>query len=210
MGRNREARMLAAADVIEVKGKRYKLRPVVAQHLCDMEREALRFYKHQYLQTYVDEAQMLGSKDYVRGLLEKKLEEVAKWDLGDLPQKDVYDVGVVTINDDLRQWFKDTQTEVPQTPTKLCALLNTALDRGQLSPEQLKKMTGKFPQRGKVRYDQWWVTALAEGMISLIISSLTHEHPEMTREDIAKWPFTKLAEAARIVEHITTPNPKNT
>ena len=209
MGRDREARMLAAGESIEVGGKRYKLRPVAAQHLCDLEREALKYYKRQCLQTFVDNADLLG-KEKAQSLLERKLEEVSQWDLGDLPQRDAYDVGSVTITDEARKWALENQMEVPETPTRLRALLNTALDRGLLTPAKVKDIVGKFPFHGKVRYDQWWVTASTEGMVSLIVSSIRHEHPEMTREDVAGWTFDKLAEAARIVEGITTPNPKNT
>ena len=209
MGRDREARMLAAGENLEVNEKRYKLRPVCAQHLCDLEREALKYYKRQYLQTFVENADLIGGKE-AKALIERKIEVVARWDLSDLPQKDAYNASRCPTTKATNKWVEEKMGEVPESSSGVSVLLSMALDSGELTPKQVKEMTGVAPLHGRVRYDQWWVTSSVQGMISIIISSLHQEHPEMTREVVSGWSFTKLAEAARIVEGITTPDPKNT
>ncbi len=198
----RESRALAAAKTIEVDGKQYKLRPLSLQHLVDLEEEALSHYKRQYLDTFRDNADVFG-KDKLN-VLRAEMEKVAKWQLHDLPKKLAYDVSRLPITDAVRRWVEETQGEVPETDTAIRALLATALDNEQLTAEQVKQMSGKPPVRGLVRYDQWWVTGSINGMLSFITTSIRSEHPEVTRDAIAAWPFTKIAEAARLVEGSTS------
>ena len=206
MGRNRESRMLAAGNTIEVNGNTYTVRPVVAQHLCDLEQEALRYYKRQYIQTFKDNTDVLG--DGADEVLREKLEEIAHWDLSKLPQRDAYDSSKCPITKELQKWGVAESEEV-LTDTALKGLLNVSLDNGVITSEEVREMTGKAPQHGKIRYDQWWVTGSAAGMISMITSSLNQDHPEVTRKDVASWPFVKLAEVSRIVGGLTQPDLKN-
>ena len=203
MGSDREARVLGAAESIQIGKDEYKLRPVVAQHLCDLEQEALRHYKRQYLQTFSENADLLGEAD-AKVLLAAKVEEAARWDLQDLPQKDAYDVSRVPVNRHVRRWVKEDDGEVPESDNAVRAVLANALDSGRITAAQLGKMAGKAPLRGRVRYDQWWVTSSMNGMISFILSSLRQDHPEMTKEDVAGWSFAQIAEASRKVESITS------
>ena len=89
-------------------------------------------------------------------------------------------------------------------------MLATALDSGKITAEKVKEEFGATPLRGRVRYDQWWVTASMEGMVSFILTSVQYEHPKMTKKEIGNWPFTKVAEAARKVEEITSASMGNT
>ncbi len=205
---DREERILAAAEEIEVNGVVYKLRPVVAQHLCDLEREALRHYKQQYLQTFKENADLLGNNS--REFLEKKLNEVARWDLEDLPKKMAYDASRVPITKRAKEWIKGAYGEVPKTDEGIRRVLSSALDDDQITADQVKEMTGKTPLCGRIRYDQWWITASWEGMISIVLSSIRWEHPEITKEDIAGWPLLKVTEASRIVESISSAAMGNT
>lgn len=205
MSTDREARLLAAADVIDIVGddgkvKQYKLRPVVAQHLCDLERESLRDYKRQYLETFTQNVDLLENG---QELVQKKFEEVARWDFSDLPKKMAYSVAHILPGDAIRTWIRETYNTVPETDAGIRAVLVNALDNEKITMEEVHRMCGKAPIRGTVRYDQWWVTASMAGMISFITSSVRYEHPDMTREKVAQWPFQKVAEAARIVEAIT-------
>lgn len=201
MGSDRESRVLAACETIEIDGKEYKLRPIVAQHLCDLEVEALRHYKRQYLETFSENADLIPNGS---ALIEKKIEEVARWDLSDLPQKDAYDVSRIPINDQIKKWVTDNNDELPDTDNGIKAIIVNALDTGKLSPKDVRKLSGRTPIQGRVRYDQWWVTASMNGQISFIVSSVKYEHPEVTKKQVAQWPFGKIAEAARKVESITT------
>ena len=201
MGSDREARILGACETIEIDGKEYKLRPIAAQHLCDLEVEALRQYKRQFLSTYSENADLLGNG---QSLIEKKMDEVAKWDLSDLPQKDAFDVSRIPVTDKVKQWVQDNGEDVPDTDNGYKAVLVNALDTGKLSPKDVRHLSGKTPIKGRVRYDQWWVTASMAGQTSFIASSIKYDHPEITKEEIRQWPFSKIAEAARKVESITT------
>jgi hypothetical protein len=201
MAEEREARIVAAGETVEVNGSEYKLRPLVAQHLCDLEREALRHYKRRYLQTFVENDDLLRESE---GVIERKMEQVARWDLSDLPQKDAFDTSLVPITKKVRQWVDKFAGEKTRTDVGVRALLANALDNGRLEPEELKQMSGRAPLRGRVRYDQWWVTSSMEGMVAFIALSVRSEHPELKKGDIAQWPFPKIAEAAGIVERLTS------
>jgi len=204
MSRNREARAVAAGPTVEVDGKHYRLRPVSVQQLCDLELDALEHYRRQYLETYTRNADLLG-EDKANDLIERKLDEVARWDLDDLPQKDAYDAARVPVTDGVREWVVEAFGELPKTDVGIRALLSHALDTKRITADKIKEMAGKGPLRGTVRYDQWWVTASLVGMINFIVGSIRVEHPEVTKEQVAKWPFAKVAEAVRKVESVTTP-----
>lgn len=203
MSGDREARILAACETIEVGKDTFKLRPVVAQHLCDLEREALSFYKRQYLETFSKNADLLGNGKGDELIL-RKLEEVARWDLQDLPQKVAFDVSSIPITKRLRRWIVANCPALPDTEGGQRAIIANALDIQKIKPEEVKELSGKTPSMGYIRYDQWWVTSLMSGMISFITSSIRSEHPEVTDKQVAQWPFDKVAEAARKVESITT------
>ena len=210
---DREATILGAGDTIEVgngkQKKEYKLRPVVARHLCDLEREALKFYKRQYLTTFSDNMDLLGNGEGTE-LLQEEMRKAASWSLNDLQQKTVYDTSRIPITSELKKWVKDRYDEIPDEDDSIRALLSTALDQGSLKSRDVQKMTKKFPLQGKVRYDQWWITACMEGMISFIVSSVQLEHKNVTKNDVQEWSFAKIAEAARKVEAITTADMGNT
>ena len=110
----------------------------------------------------------------------------------------------VKVNDKAKKWIEENYGDLPDTEAGQKALLSNALDTGKLKPDQLKKMTGKGPLQGKIRFDQWWVTASMTGMISFIASSVRRDHPQITKRDVAEWPFNKIAEAVRKVEQITS------
>ena len=214
MATDRESKLLAAADVVEVDGKEFKLRPIVAQHLCDLEQEALRCYKRQFLQTYAENADLIGDGDG-KELVRQKMDEAAQWDLSNLPQKDAYDASRVPISKKLVQWIEKEFGELPKldkTEEKdktnndqtIRSLLSTALDSGKIKPDEVKEKFGALPRQGRVRYDTWWVTASWEGMISFVLTSARYEHPKMSKKEIGNWPFSKLVEASRKVEQLTS------
>lgn len=200
MGR-REARAVAAGDAIDVKGKRFTLRPICIQHLCDLERESLRFFKQEFLTSYQENVKLLQNPD---GLLERKIDEASRWDLTDLPRKEVFNVSRIPVTEKTRNWLTEKFGELPEADAGCHALLELALSNGDLTPFELKELTGKSPSRVKIRYDQWWVTSTYAGMVSFIATSLRYEHSDITREQVGQWSISKIAEAARKVEEITT------
>lgn len=202
MSDDRVARIVAAGDSIEVDGKEFKLRPIPIRHLKELERKALREFKQEYLRTYVETMESLGRN----GAIEKRVDEVSRWTLKDLPLIDAYDARNVPVNAWVKEWVAENFPDIEDDADddRFRSLLNNALDNGRLSPDELKKRTGKGPRHGLVRYDQWWVTASMSGMILFILSSVQVGHPEVTEGDVDNWSISKLAEASRIVERITS------
>lgn len=202
--------MLRAGDLIDIPQpdgttRQYRLRPVVAQHLCDLERDALRHYKRQYLATFAENADLLGN-GAAGALIEKKMEEIARWDIQDLPQKTAYDIRACPVTPAAREWAAEHAPDVETGNDRaVMAVLMTGLDNGELSSEDVERMTGRRPRRGKVRYDQWWVTTSMEGMIGFVSYSVEGA----SRGDVASWPPVKLIEAVRVVETLTAADLKN-
>lgn len=208
MGSEREHRALGAGESITVEGKDFLLRPVVARNLAELEREALKFYKRQYLETFRDNMDLLG--DQGKNLMMSKMEEVARWTASDLPQRDAFNCLEVPVTDKVKKWIEKEYGEVPKqldseevNEVGCRALLSTALDNKELTPNQVKEMSGRRPRQGKVRFDQWWVTASVEGMVSIIRSAL-RDASDKEKARVNEWPFLKLVEASRIVERITS------
>lgn len=201
---DREARILGAGDAITVGEKKYELTPVVAKHLCNLEREALKFYKRQYLTTYSENIDLLG-EDKGMELLQDEMRKTASWSLADLPQRDVFSTTDVPVTDELKKWVQTKQPDADTSDeTVVKALLSTMLDQKAIRPRDVKKMTGKYPLQGKVRYDQWWITACTEGMIVFIANSVRFNGKPVSEEEIQQWSFPKIVEAARKVEDITS------
>jgi hypothetical protein len=212
MSSDREARMLGAGDTIEVeetneKGKtvtnKYRLRPVKARHLMDLEKDALTCYKAEYLRTFSENIHLFP-EDRRDDILIKEMMKVACWDLSNLPQKDTYDISHLPVTDSVKEWVKTQFGQVPDSETAIRALVSNALETGSLPASELSQMTKIKPNKVRVRYDQWWVTATMEGMISFVINSVRHEHPNVSEDAIKNWSFAKIIEAAQIVERITT------
>lgn len=214
MGTEKEARALAAGDFVEVEENgvvtKYTLRPIVVQNLCDLERMALNDYKRSYLSTYSDNRDLMEAAGMdASSLMMQKLEEVACWDLGNLPQKEAFSVQNVPLDGKagkrLRQWVKENHGEIPDSKSSLQAILVNALDTGKLKPDEIEKMTGTSPIKGMVRYDQWWVTASFNGMVAFITASVRYDHPELNPEKVSRWPMAKIIEASNLVERLTSP-----
>lgn len=213
----RVARALGAGDTINIPGKNgstktYKLRPVSARQLCELERAALKYYKRLYLETYKENLDLLdGSAG--QDFLEKKLEQVAKWSIDDCPFKDAHDVSKLEATPKLKEWAVNTFQYEEETEAKkeskeekdqpYLILVKQALDNGQITPREVKKLSGKFPIRGRVRYDMWWVTGSFDGMVQMTKSALAPEHRDVSVEEISNWPFAKLIEAAQIADKLS-------
>lgn len=214
MSGDREARILGASEVADVNGEEYKLSPLTAGLLCEMEREALRHYKREYIQTVTDNVDLLCNGTPRETYLHEKVMEVARWSVDDLPQKTVYDMSRVSVgtwkdeetfmvSDKVSVWMKSRYPGVPNNEMAIRSLLASALDSQMLSPDEIKEMTGKGPEAGRVRYDQWWITGCYEGMISLVTESIKINHPDITKEKVKSWPFGKIVQLARTAESLS-------
>ena len=217
MSGDREARALAAGDSViiaddEGRETTFRLRPITAQHLCDMERDALRSYKRQYLSTYSENPDLIAALlgDASRETIARKIEEVAGWGLEQLPRKTSYDAASLPITAEARALIAARQGEAPPDDDACRAILGWMLDSGDLSPDEAGKVCGRRPKSATVRYDQWWVTARIEGMVAFIAASVRYDRPDVTREQVARWPVAKIVEAARAVERLSVPDLGNT
>lgn len=214
------------------KKKTYKFRPVRVRELLELERKALRAYKREYLTTFKDNADLFG--DSSERVLRDEMSRVAKWTLEDLPQIDAYTITEqIKITPEVLQWgiensgidfteefglpldseeIEDkTEAELQEyrqimNEIALRALMVAALDRGDISPEEVFKLTGIRPIHGKVRYDQWWVTGPIDGMVALIWEGLRQDYSEkeVNEEHVLNtWSYAKIVEASRLVDKLT-------
>lgn len=210
MSGDREARALAAGECIAIQGDdgrevQFRLRPIAAQHLCDLERDALKFYKRQYLSTFAENSDLLNGE--AAGLMSRKMEEVAGWDLENLPKKTSYSAEGLPVTPAVRALIaeKGPGGEEPADDDAARGVLTFMLDTKATTPDEVARAAGKRPAAGTVRYDQWWVTARLEGMVAFILASVRHDHPAVTREEVARWPLNKIVEAAQTVQRLSVP-----
>lgn len=207
MGTDREARALGAGESITVNGKDYNLRPINVRALADLERSALRYYIRKYLEAWKENLDLLPGANGIE-LMKSKMEEASKWDLDDLPTHSTFGMAGVPVTDPLREWVQRT-FDIDQDRAKdfsdLTYMVMTAmaLDNKQISPVQVKSLTGKLPREAQVRYDQWWVTAVREGMIAFVFTSIGADGQGVPKNEVDDWPLHKLVEASRMVENIT-------
>lgn len=207
MGTDREARALGAGESITVNGKDYNLRPVNVRSLANLERNALRYYVRKYLEAWKENLDLLPGANALE-VMKSKMEEASKWDLDDLPTHSSFGMGGVPITDTLREWVRktydiDLERAKDFSDLTYMVMASMALDNKQVTPAQVKEMTGKFPREAQVRYDQWWVTAVREGMIAFVFCSIEVDRHDVPKEEIDGWPLHKLVEASRMVENIT-------
>ncbi len=205
---DREARALGAGEQIEVDGETFHLHPIDVGILQEVSRAALDSYKKNFIQTYIDSAALMANSKG-DALLEKKLDEAARMIIGDIPKKSVYGVDNIKITDALKEMLRTIYDELPETDLGIKGLLLTALDSEKVTPEKIKEITNKRPIKVQTPYDNWWVTASIEGMVTFIYASITADNGSFTKKDLSKWPLNKLSEAARIVEKLTAPSMEN-
>lgn len=206
---DKEARALAASEFIEVNGVEYALRPVGMQQLHEVQRSSVDYYKREYLRTYATNLDLMPES--VRaGMMERKLDEVARWDIGNLPTKVAHDVRAVPITPALLKWLENEHDDVPETDSGKRAVVAAALDSGKLTVDAVQEMTKSRPARIKIPYDSWWVTATYEGMVTFIRASLQAGGSQVGRDALMAWPLAKVMEAARKVEAVTAPSLGNT
>lgn len=206
---DQEARALGAGDFIEVNGKEFHISPIGMQQLHEIQRAAVAYYKREYLRTYAENLDLLPINGQSATLMERKLEEVAHWDIGKLPAKLAYDIRAVPISAGLVNRLVEEYGELPENEASRRALLATLLDSEKLTSDDIQTLTGTRPRRAKVPYDTWWVTAVFDGMITFVWWSVKVAHPEATKEQVGRWPLSKIVEAARMVEKVTAPSLKN-
>lgn len=202
-----EIRALGAGARIDVDGITYELSPITMKSLALLQREALQAYKRQFLETYLRNIEMLGDRG--NEILERKMDEAARWDLKDLPKKKAFSVQHLSVTSAAKKKLVELFSESAETEMGWQAMLTAALEREMITPAEVKELCGGFPQQGLVDYDMWWATATIEGVIAMVYESARQSQPSCTREEISNWNLTTLLAAGKMVELLTAPAVKN-
>jgi len=203
-----EARVLGAGTSIEVNGVEYVLHPVTMKALQEIQRKAVTFWKRQYLSSYGENIDLLDSfsETVKKEMLEKKLDEVAKMGIDNIPKKKAYDSSKCDVKKKkLLALITEKVGTQPESDRQAEAMLSQALDSEEIKPLEVKAACGTMPRWYKIPYDSWWATATYEGSSAMISASL-----EDKDVDVADWPIPKVMEAASVVETLTAPAIKNT
>lgn len=204
------ARALGAGEATEftINGKKCKPRPLGLVELAEVERECLKHYKRQYLETYRDNLDMLPA-DVGLALMREKLEEVARWDVHDLKTKLAFDPAGVKPTDALIKWAEHNITGFTHDPNRMSAfqrVVAMSMDAGILQPEDYTILAGEVPRSAKVGYVNWWISSSFEGMLAMLVKAF--ESNGITRAEVLKEVTgnpTLLAEMAHQIEHLSAP-----
>lgn len=198
----------SGATTINIAGKECTVRPMSIRELTEVQRECVKRYKREYLETFSNNVDLLPKSERTKFIIEKH-EEAAKWDIDDLPHKYAYDISGIEMNRALRKLLTDLfgiDDKTSKNVVRMKQLCVSALDQGMLSSNQYRKLVGNPPVRVRVPYVNWWITGCYEGMITFVWVCFRHDG--VTWEDVAdelgKNP-QMLAELTREIEHLTAP-----
>jgi len=207
-----ESRAVASRDEHIVNGVTYILEPLGIRELTEVQRAAIRFYRREYIQTYRDGLMIAFQEDEsrVEALVLLKIDEVARWDVDDLPKKTAYALGAVPVSKKLKDLILKIKPDFKEKDDASTRVLVTSLlDSGALEEEEFVAATGLRPEKGTIPYDAWWITGVYAGMVEFIVSSIRKSNPTIHRADIERIPYQDLAIMAHKLEHLTAPDIKN-
>lgn len=205
------ARAIGAESPIEltIAGKRCALRPLTLGEIGTIERDCLSQYRDRKLESYKDSVKILPD-EVAEKMLIKKVEELAEWEVSDLPHKVVH-LESLKINDKVSDWIVN-YLDLDEVPSDkfLKRMTTTLLDQGTLDPAQYKEMTGFVAPVKRVPYVNWWITAEIEGMVAMIYHCVKDNG--VTRKEVdeeMRGDMAKLIKLAREIEALTTPSSGN-
>ena len=212
------ARIVGAGslETYEIAGRQCSPRPLALAELTEIERECLRIFKREYLRTYSENLDLLPEE--MRGsMMLQKMDLVAKWDVHDLPVKDVVDSSKIRPTKELQVWLetyfgqKIEATSEKDLNRLIQRLAATAIDSGALDDPTYEDCTKSKIMRSKVGYVNWWITGSHEGMLTIVWVAFKPNNvtKEQIGEAIAKNPAI-LASLAREIEHLSGPASGNT
>lgn len=185
-----------------IAGKECTPRPLKARELGEVEREGLRLYKEQFLESYMN-----GCKHYPEDIriqkMDEKNTEVAGWDVTNLPAKRIYDPKYLKVTDKLRQWLSDNLGEEAKLTHDMAIQMATSvcLQSEVMKPETYQELVGELPPKPtKVSFIQWWVTGSIEGMITMVWTAFKHHG--VTKEEVAEALMDDQMTAAKVAKDI--------
>ncbi len=188
-----------------IAGKPCTPRPLSIKELSELQRECLREYRRAYLQAHHDSLEFMPEGER-GGLMARKSEEAARWDVGDLPVKWAYDPRRIDESKALAARAAEL-LGLDEEPSgmRLRVIVAALLDQESMSPEEYEGLAGRKPPRIKVPYDRWWISGCWEGRVAFLAKCFAADG--LTRGDIerglAEDP-SGLIEAAQEVEHLTS------
>ena len=208
------ARALAAdgAMTITIAGKECTVRALGLKELLEVERDCLARYRRQYLETFSRNLDLLPPEQ-AADLMSRKLEETARWDVGDLPHKTAYDSGRVVLTPAVKALAADRlaleETE-KMTDLQWRRVVSASLDQGIVGPEEYRAAAGQGPRSVKIPYVNWWITGCYDGMVSFVW--ICFRHNGVTRDEVVdslQGNMGKLIELSHEIERLSAPDSKN-
>jgi hypothetical protein len=206
------ARAVAAKSptTVMIAGKECSPRPLGLRELSEVERDCLQRFKRECLKTYAENIDLLPEKDRDR-LLEKKMDQIARWTTDDLPPKRGFISADVELTEELKKWVaKEFEPEEDATDDQYKLLTGLALDQSILSVEQYAELTGKTIRKVNLDYVSWWATSSFDGMITFIWKAFSNLG--VTREQVLSdlgSSLGRMTELAKEIEHLSTPTVGN-
>lgn len=202
-----------SVDVIIIKGKDYKSAPLTIRELAEIERDCLKQYRRHYLETFKENADLLPNFE---ALMEKKVEIAARWDVDDLPRREVYSTSKMPDSKAVRDWLEQNMGIEPAVLARgsvvVRQLVSSALDSGAMSKAEYKALVGSEPRTVKVGYVNWWVTGAFEGMVAMVYYGIKNRDglsKQDIRDEMADKQHELMRHAANI-ESMSAPDTGNT
>lgn len=206
------ARALGANETrtVTIAGKKCTVRPLGLRELTEVERLCVKQYKRNLLETYAENVDLLSESERA-GLMREKLDEVALWDIDDLPPKRAHDATKIKATKKLREYvIKTFAADDSIKPLQLKQLVTGLLDSNAMNAATYKKYTDEKPPSVLVPYASWWITGSHDGMITLIWTCFKDDG--VTKDEVARELGSNkemLIAISRDIEHVTVPAVKN-
>ena len=208
------ARAVAARGplVVTIGGRECRPRPLGIRDLTEVERDCLSRYKRQVLETYASNLDLLPA-DRQSARLESKMEEISKWDIGNLPPKYAYDASTVVVTPALKQWVADnySSTERELTEKQCQCMVALALDQCVITEDEYQRLANSpRPRKSKVPYVNWWITGCYEGIISLVWHCFSNQG--VTKDQVIDEVgsnLSKMMSVATEIERLSAPSVGN-
>ena len=202
------ATTLGAGQVLTVRGTEYKVSPLSLKQLTEIQKEALQYYKRNYIKTWADNMDLLPNGE---AMMHEAMTKASKLEVTDLPMRVAYDCEKVPISKKIKELLVSLEwTDVFDVDGEDAKrYLSTALDREQVTPQDVHRITKQMPKAVRVPYDAWWATSTYEGMACIIHCGLQKHHSEVTKQEILDWSPDDLITAAGVVEDVSSADAGN-
>ena len=94
----------AGGSTVEIAGKQCQVRPLSVKELLEVERECLKTYKRQHMESFAESVDLLPEPEQI-GAVRAELVKTSAWDKSNLPPKFGYDHSRIELTDGLRAWL---------------------------------------------------------------------------------------------------------